>query len=106
MRYPQFTGSLISHSIRAITLDTFQGMMLTQFTQTYTQAVTDTTKKPAYGAEVDSLSQKSAGLSHYTKKIQGGKSVAENHLKQKTSAVQHQEGLQRLYFWLTRSKTT
>ena len=94
----QYTVSLISHSIHAITQDTYRMMTRTPFTPIFILVETDTTKTPASGVAVDLLNRKDEELSLSTRLTLAGKSVAASHLKQKTFAAQPREDLQRLYF--------
>ena len=94
----QYTVSLISHSIHAITQDTYRMMTRTPFTPMFIRVETDTTKTPASGVAVDLLNRKDEELSLSTRITQAGKSAEESHLKQKTFAAQHQEVLQKQFF--------
>ena len=96
--FPQYTVSLISHSIHAITQDTYLMMTRTPFTQMFIRVETDTTKTPASGVAVDLLNRKDEELSLSTRITPAGKSAVENHLKQKTFAAQRREDLQKPCF--------
>ena len=96
----QYTVSLISHSIHAITQDTYRMITRTPFTPMFILVETDTTKTPASGVAVDLLNRKDEELSLSTKITLAGKSAVENHLKRKISEAQRREDLQRYIIFL------